>query len=137
MAASLLVVADSEASGVETRCLATAPDECLQATVSGEGRDVVLIPGLFGSAFSFRQVIRLLTAAGYRSIVVERLGVGHSARPAKADYTLTAQADRIQNALGALDVKDAVLVSHSIGTLIALRLAYRHAGQIRAVGRSR
>lgn len=130
---SLLVAAESRANDGETRCLPTAPGDCLQVTISGKGRDVVLIPGLFGSAFAFRKVIPLFTARGFRTIVVEPLGVGSSARPPRADYTLTAQADRIQKALDELDVKDAILVSHSIATSIALRLAYRHPDHIRAV----
>lgn len=133
VALSLLFAALSQAEGEETRCLPTAPGECLRVTISGAGQDVVLIPGLFGSAFGFRQVIPLLNAAGYRSIVVEPLGVGHSARPPKADYSLTAQGDRIQKALDALEVKDVILVSHSIGTSMALRLAYRHPEHIRGV----
>lgn len=132
-AASLLFLAQARAGSANPQCLTVARDECLQVTVSGKGPDVVLIPGLFGSAFAFRHVIPLLTGAGYRSIVVEPLGVGHSARPPKGDYSLTAQADRIEKALDALQVRDAVLVSHSIGTSMALRLAYRHPERIRAV----
>jgi haloalkane dehalogenase len=130
---SMLVVAQSQAQEAETRCVATAPGECLQVTISGKGRDVVLIPGLFGSAFAFRKVIPLFTAAGYRTIVIEPLGVGSSARPSRADYSLTAQADRVQTTLAVLGVEDAILVSHSVGTSIALRLAYRHPARIRAV----
>ncbi len=130
---SLLVAAESQASDSETRCLVTAPGECLQVTISGKGGDVVLIPGLFGSAFGFRQVIPRFTAKGFRTIVVEPLGVGSSARPPRADYTLTAQADRIHQALDALGVEDAILVSHSVGTSMALRLAYRHPEHIKAV----
>jgi len=133
IALCLLVAVQSRANDSETRCLATAPGECLQVTISGRGRDVVLIPGLFGSAFAFRNVIPRFTARGFRTIVVEPLGVGSSARPPRADYTLTAQADRIQEALDALGVEDAILVSHSLGTSMALRLAYRHPDHIRAV----
>ena len=129
----LLMAPQSPAQDTDTRCLPTAPGECLQVTVSGKGRDVVLIPGLFGSAFAFRKVVPLFVAAGYRTIVIEPLGVGSSARPPLADYTLTAQADRIQKALDALEVKDAILVSHSIGTSMALRLAYRHPDHVSAV----
>lgn len=132
-ALSLLVAAKSQAADAETRCLATAPGECLQVTISGKGRNVVLIPGLFGSAFAFRNVIPLFTTRGFRTIVIEPLGVGSSARPRGADYTLTAQADRIHKALEALEVEDAILVSHSIGTSMALRVAYRHPDRIRAV----
>lgn len=128
-----LVAIESRAGSAEARCLETAPGECVQVTISGEGPDVVLIPGLFGSAFAFRQITPLLTTAGYRTIVIEPLGVGHSARPREADYTLTAQADRLHKALELLSVKDAILVSHSIGTSMALRLAQRHPRRVRAV----
>lgn len=132
-ALSFLAAVRASAQDAGARCLETAPGECLQVTISGEGRDVVLIPGLFGSAFAFRRVIPLFTARGFRTIVIEPLGVGSSARPPRADYTLTAQADRIQKALDLLGVTDAILVSHSIGTSVALRIAYRHPDHIRAV----
>ena len=61
---ALLAAARSPAEVPDVRCLETAPGECLQVTVTGRGRDVVLIPGLFGSAFAFRQVIPLLTERG-------------------------------------------------------------------------
>jgi len=130
---SLLASVPSRAQDAEARCVVTAPGECLQVTISGKGRDVVLIPGLFGSAYGFRKVVPLFTAAGYRTIVIEPLGVGSSTRPPRADYTLTAQADRIQKILETLEVKDAILVSHSIGTSMALRLAFRHPDHVRAV----
>lgn len=130
---SLSTVTPSWAEDGESRCLVTAPGECVQVTISGEGPDVLLIPGLFGSAFAFRRVTAGLTREGYRTIVVEPLGVGDSSRPKKADYTLTAQADRIEAAMDTLDLKNAVLVSHAIGSSIALRLAYRHPGRVRAL----
>lgn len=123
----------TRAAGATSRCLETAPGECLQITMSGEGRDVVLIPGLFGSAFAFRKITPLLITEGYRAIVIEPLGVGHSSRPKEADYTLTAQADRIHRAMDLLGVEDAVLVAHSVGASMALRLAHRHPERIRAV----
>lgn len=131
-AAACLLIEPPGVSG-ETRCLTVAPGECLQVTVTGHGQDVVLIPGLFGSAFSFRHVIPRLTAAGYRSIVIEPLGVGHSARPRSGDYSLTAQADRLLRVLDALEVKTPIVVAHSIGSSMALRLACRHPDRVRAL----
>lgn len=130
LALSMVSVARSSA---DATCVVTAPGECLQVTTAGAGADVVLIPSLFGSAFAYRQVVPLLTAAGYRSIVIEPLGVGHSARPATADYSLTAQADRIRAVLDSIGVREAILVSHSISTSMALRLACRNPGRVRAV----
>lgn len=132
-ALAVLAAVPSRAEDVIGWCLGVAPNECVQVTISGAGPDVVLIPGLFGSAFSFRRLIALLANGGYRTLVIEPLGVGNSARPGKADYSLTRQADRVQTALETLDVKGAVVVSHSVGTSIALRLAYRHPERILAV----
>lgn len=77
--------------------LAVAPAESLQVTLGGAalGAPVVLVPGLFGSAYGFRHLIHILTASGYRAIVVEPLGIGASGRPAHADYSLTAQAQEV------------------------------------------
>jgi len=105
--------------------LVLSPAESLEVTVTGTGDPVVLVPGLLGSAFGYRAVIPLLTAAGYRAIVVEPLGIGGSARPEHADYSLTAQADRIAAVLDRLSVRHAVVVAHSLGASMAFRLAYR------------
>src|SRR5688572_5480302 len=97
---ALLVLADSAQAFPPVPLRA----ESLQVTVAGgeAGTPVVLIPGLFGSAFAYRTVLPRLTAAGYRAIVIEPLGIGASPRPERADYSLTAQADRIATALDRL-----------------------------------
>src|SRR5437879_8560213 len=102
-----------------------APAESLSVETAGRGAPVVLIPGLFGSAFGFRKLVPLLVGAGYRTIVIEPLGVGASARPEKANYSLTAQADRIAAVLDSLHVRNALVLAHSIGGSEAFRLAYR------------
>jgi len=99
--------------------------ESLQVTMAGEGEPVVLIPGLFGSAYAFRHLLDQLPAAGYQAIVIEPLGIGTSARPEKGDYSLTRQADRIGTVLRVLRTGPATVVAHSTGASIALRLAYR------------
>ena len=105
----------------------------LRVAIAGEGEAVVLIPGLFGSSFGYRKLIPKLVEAGYRAIAIEPLGVGGSAKPDKADYSLTAQADRIAAALPALGVDRAVLVAHSAAASIAFRMAYRHPERVAAI----
>src|SRR6266550_2417302 len=117
----LALVADT----IHSFSLALSAAESVAVTVTGTGDPVVLVPGLFGSAFGYRTLIPLLTDAGYRAIVVEPLGVGNSARPQHADYSLTAQADRIAAALDRLGVRQAIVVAHSLGASMAFRLAYR------------
>lgn len=112
-----------------------AADESLHvvATGSGSGPAVVLLPGLFGSAYGFRVVGPLLNAAGYRVIIVEPLGVGTSARPPAADYSLTAQAGRVAQVLDTFHVAPALVVAHSLGSAIAFRLAVARPDLVRGI----
>lgn len=126
------VLALGEVSATE-RLVSLRPEESLRVVDAGAGPPVVLVPGLLGSAFGFRHVVPELAAAGYRAIVIEPLGVGASSKPARGDYSLTAQADRIAGVLEVLDVEPAVLVAHSLGASMAFRLACRHPERVRAI----
>src|SRR6059036_672279 len=90
----------------------------------GDGRPVALVPGLFGAAFTFRKVVPLLTAQGFRPIVIEPLGTGFSSRPVKADYSLAAQSQRIAAVL---------VLAHSLGAAIAFRLAIERPDLVRGI----
>jgi pimeloyl-ACP methyl ester carboxylesterase len=130
-----LVLASPAPATDSARLVPVAPAESLAVTISGpdSGPPLVLIPGLFGSQFGFRKVVPPLNAAGYRTIVIEPLGVGSSSRPEHADYSLTAQADRIARVLDSLHVDSAVVVAHALGAAMALRLAYRRPDLVRGV----
>jgi pimeloyl-ACP methyl ester carboxylesterase len=121
-----LVLSDSAA----VRQIVVAPGESLRVTVVGEGRPVVLIPGLFGSAYGFRNVVPRLVAQGFRAIVVEPLAVGTSSRPERVDYSMTAQGERIAAVLDSLDISGAIVAAHSLSCSIALRMATRHPGLV-------
>ena len=107
--------------------------ESLHVEISGEGEPVVLIPGLFGSAYAFRTLVPLLTQRGYRTIVIEPLGIGSSTRPPKGDYSLSAQAARLAAVLDTLRVRQALVVGHSVGGSEAFRLAYLRPDLVRAL----
>ena len=107
--------------------------ESLWVTEVGEGPPVVLIPGLFGSAYGFRQVLTLLEERGFRAIVVEPLGIGRSTKPERGNYSLTAQTDRVAAVLQQLDVRGAIIVAHSLNASVAYRLAYRRPELVGAV----
>ena len=129
----LLLLTLVSADTSRTLMIPVAPAESLAVTIVGEGAPVVLIPGLFGSSYGYRHVMALLDSAGYQSVGIEPLGMGTSSRPENADYSLTAQADRIAAALDTLGIQQSVLVGHSLGASIALRVAYRHPGSARGV----
>ena len=89
----------------------------------GAGRPVAVVPGLFGASFTFRKVIPLLAAQGFRPIVIEPLGTGFSSRPPKADYSLAAQSHRLAAVLDSLHTGPVLVLAHSLGAAIAFRLA--------------
>ncbi len=110
-----------------------AAAESLRVTAAGAGPTVVLVPGLFGSAFGYRHLLARLPAAGYRAVVIEPLGIGGSPRPRGADYSLSAQAERIAEVLARLEEGPAVVVGHSLGVSLALRLAAHHPERVSTV----
>lgn len=102
-----------------------APGESLTVVDSGSGDPVVLMPGLAGCAYGFRKVVPPLNEAGLRTIIIEPLGYGASTRPQGADYSFTAQADRVAAVLDSLQLQNTVLVAHGVAASMAFRLAYR------------
>jgi len=101
-----------------------APAETMHVEAwAGTGRPVAVVPGLFGASFTFRKVVPLLAAQGFRPIVIEPLGTGFSSRPPKADYSLAAQAHRLAAVLDSLHSGPVLVLAHSLGAAIAFRLA--------------
>jgi pimeloyl-ACP methyl ester carboxylesterase len=131
--AGLLALAGASPAAATERHITVSPGERLRVVLAGTGTPVVLVPGLLGSAFGFRKLVAPLVAGGYQVVVVEPLGIGASAKPQAADYSLTAQADRIAAVLGLLDLQEAVIVAHSVSASMALRLAARHPGRVKAI----
>lgn len=115
------LVAALDSGGV--RDIEVAPGESLHTTSMGTGPPIVLIPGIFGAAFGYRMITGPLVERGYRCIVVEPLGFGWSSHPGKADYSFTAQTERVGRALDSLGVRDALVIAQSTGAAIAFRLA--------------
>lgn len=107
--------------------------EALRMEERGSGPPVVIVPGLLGVAEGFDAVMDGLAAGGRRAIVIEPLGVGRSPRPADADYSLTAQAERVGRVLDSLDIRDALVVGHAVSAAIAYRLAAGRPGLVRGV----
>lgn len=109
---------------------ATSPSPSVHDTI---GVPVVFLPGLLGGAFGFRKVTPDLTASGHPTFAIEPLGVGSSSHPDDGDYSLDAQADRVDAVLDTFKVTNAVIVGSNFGASVALRLAYRHPERVAAV----
>ncbi len=94
---------------------------------------VVLIPGPVGSAFSMRHITDALAAASIATVVIDPLGMGTSARPEVADYTLTRQATRIRAVLDTLHITRAIVVGLGTSATVALHLAADDPRRVAAV----
>lgn len=86
-----------------------------------ENPPMVLIHGFLGSSYDYRYFAEALKDTHYL-IGIDLIGFGHSDKPSDFLYTSANQAVFIQNFLSHLDVEDYVLVGHSMGGDIALRL---------------
>lgn len=90
----------------------------------GSGTPLVLLHGGFGMAADFcMSGLVELAAKHYRVIVFDRPGYGYSERPRKVFWGPKTQAKLIHEALEKLGVKQALVMGHSWGTLVALSMA--------------
>jgi non-heme chloroperoxidase len=81
----------------------------------GAGQPVVLIHGYPLSGRGWDKQVPALLEAGYRVITYDRRGFGHSSQPASG-YDYDTFAADLNALLEYLDLRDAVLVGHSMGT---------------------
>ncbi len=84
-----------------------------------------------GSGRTWTQVIDAL-ADRFRCVAIDLRGWGRSGRDAE-DYSLFAQAGDVEEIIAALDLKDVVLVGHSMGGKIAQILAAQSLPVVRGV----
>ena len=90
----------------------------------GEGQPLVLLHGN-GTMIQDFQTSGLIdrAAEGYRVIAFDRPGYGYSERPRTTIWTPQAQAELLHHALHLLGVRQAIVVGHSWGTMVAVSLA--------------
>jgi non-heme chloroperoxidase len=81
----------------------------------GSGRPVVLIHGYPLSGRAWDKQVPVLLDAGYRVITYDRRGFGHSSQPTTG-YDYDTFAADLNTLLEHLDLRDAVLAGHSMGT---------------------
>ena len=87
----------------------------------GDGPPVLFIHGLAGSSHCWRGVSPLLP--GYRRIALDLKGHGDSGKPADGAYRVSDHAQVVLAALRSWDLRDVVLVGHSLGGAVALATA--------------
>ncbi|MEM8617253.1 MAG: alpha/beta hydrolase, partial [Pseudomonadota bacterium] len=97
------------------------------------GPPVLMIHGASANAREFTQTLAPRLSDRHRVFMVDRPGHGHTARPV-AGHTLAVQADLAAKALEALAPGErAVVVGHSFGGAVALRLALDHPENVKGL----
>jgi pimeloyl-ACP methyl ester carboxylesterase len=88
----------------------------------GSGQPFVMVHGFGGSTFSFRYQIEEFSR-DYRCIAIDLKGFGYSERQKGGDYSLTEQARLVLRALDLLGVDRFILMGHSMGGDVSMRIA--------------
>jgi pimeloyl-ACP methyl ester carboxylesterase len=98
-----------------------------------DGPPVVLVHGNPTWGYLYRHFIPALVDAGYRVIVPDLLGAGRSDKPNRLEvYKIRRHAERTEQLLESLDLRDATLVPHDWG-MHSLYWAIRHPERLRGL----
>ena len=87
------------------------------------GRTVVLLHGKNFSGAYWAPTVRALTAEGYRVVVPDQIGFGKSSKPASYQFTFQTLSANTRALLDSLGVGRFTLVGHSMGGMLAVRMA--------------
>jgi len=89
----------------------------------GTGPVVVLVHGIASSSVTFDRLVPLLSKT-HRVVSIDLLGFGRSPTPPHARYTIEEHVASVREAIRRLRLREPyILVGHSMGALIASRLA--------------
>jgi pimeloyl-ACP methyl ester carboxylesterase len=98
---------------------------------SGQGTPVVLVHGLPGSGYDWRETADALNALGLRAIAYDRVGYGHSDARESGAYTPESNAAELVGLLDAMDLRDATVVGWSYGGATAMSASMGRPERIR------
>lgn len=99
-----------------------------------DGRPIVLCHGFPEHAFSWRHQVPVLARAGYRVIVPNQRGYGHSSRPeAVEDYDIEHLTGDLVGLLDGFGLENAVFVGHDWGAIVVWNLAMLHRQRVAGV----
>ncbi len=87
---------------------------------------IVFLHGFGGSTFSWRHNVPFFAGEGYRVISLDMKGFGLSHKDFGSDYSHPAQAELVADVLAELDVEQAYIVGHSMGTSVMLHFAHAY-----------
>lgn len=93
------------------------------AATKPNGRTVVLLHGKNFSGAYWAPTIKALVAEGYRVVAPDQVGFGKSSKPGSYQFSFQALAANTRSLLDSLRVEKFALVGHSMGGMLAARMA--------------
>ena len=85
---------------------------------------IVFIHGFGGATFSWRHNAPFFAGQGYRVVSLDMKGFGLSDKDFASDYSHPAQAELLAEVLASLEIDQAYLVGHSMGTSVMVHFAH-------------
>lgn len=113
----------SQAQDLEMAYLDVAPDK-------PNGQVAVLLHGKNFCAGAWELTIRELTQAGYRVVAPDQIGFCKSSKPWQYQYSFSQLSANTLSLLQSLKIDRPVIVTHSMGGMLALRHALDHPDQV-------
>jgi len=114
-----------EPSGTTHQMLAAYDGGEIHVVARGDGRPFLLIHGVTESTLVWHYQFLDLVAAGYRVVAVDVRGHGRS-KAGTDGYALEAMARDAYQVIRELDLREAVVVGHSMGGMILLQMLDDH-----------
>jgi pimeloyl-ACP methyl ester carboxylesterase len=94
----------------------------LAPSATPNGRTVVLFHGFNFGMYAFEETMEILSAAGFRTIAIDRLGFGRSSKPIM-HYNFHVPVRDTKRLLDHLGIERAAVLGHSMGGMVVSRFA--------------
>lgn len=101
----------------------------------GQGKPIVILSGGPGNSYSQIQEVAIKLSRKYRSILLEQRGTGRSIPTPFDSITINLQTliDDLNVLLNHLKLKDAIILGHSWGGMLAMSFAANHPSKVRSL----
>ena len=96
------------------------------ATGKANGETVVLMHGKNFCGATWESTIKALSGAGYRVVAPDQIGFCTSSKPERYQYSFQQLAENTHELLNEIGIKDAILLGHSTGGMLATRYALQY-----------
>lgn len=94
---------------------------------NANGQNVILLHGKNFTGFYWKDVMKFLSAQGYRVVVPDQIGWGKSSKPT-IKYTFEMLASNNKQLLDSLNINKIIVIGHSMGGMLATRFAVQYPG---------